>query len=435
MKNVLLKSLAVVALVLFAVGMTMAQNEKIQYFRPYDQDGLNIFETGKAETIMFDGLAVKIGGAFSQQFQALNHENTDTSAAGVNALQPLTNGFNLATANLYLDAQFAEGVRLHLATYLSSRHHQETWVKGGYIQFDKLPFLNSQLFDDIMEIATIKVGHMEINYGDAHFRRTDNGLAMYNPLVGNLIMDAFNTEIGAEVRLQKNGLLGMLSLTGGEIKGDVTEVPENPNDEKAKRSPSVIVKVGLDKQFTEDLRFRLTGSTYFTASSRSNSLYSGDRGGSRYYLVMEEAGASVSEAFTSGRYNPGFRDEVTAFMINPFLKYKGLEFFGTAEFSNGKSNSEAEKRNASQFAGELLYRFGGNDNFYIAGRYNTINAETSPDVEVAINRIQAGLGWFVIDNILIKAEYVSQEYKDFPGTSRFYEGKFNGVMVEATVGF
>jgi hypothetical protein len=40
----------------------------------------------------------------------------------------------------------------------------------------------------LFEIVTVKVGHMEINYGDAHFRRSDNGNALYNPFVGNYIM-------------------------------------------------------------------------------------------------------------------------------------------------------------------------------------------------------------------------------------------------------
>ena len=54
-----------------------------------------------------------------------------------------------------------------------------------------------------MQIATLRVGHFEINYGDAHFRRTDNGNAIYNPFVGNYIMDAFTTEIGGEVYLAR----------------------------------------------------------------------------------------------------------------------------------------------------------------------------------------------------------------------------------------
>lgn len=47
---------------------------------------------------------------------------------------------------------------------------------------------------------------MENNYGDAHFRRSDNAQAIYNPFVGNLIMDAFTTEVGAELYYRKNGL-------------------------------------------------------------------------------------------------------------------------------------------------------------------------------------------------------------------------------------
>jgi hypothetical protein len=52
--------------------------------------------------------------------------------------------------------------------------HNETWVKDGYNQIDEsaIDFIPLKA---IMQIATIRVGHMEINYGDAHFRRTDNG--------------------------------------------------------------------------------------------------------------------------------------------------------------------------------------------------------------------------------------------------------------------
>jgi len=35
----------------------------------------------------------------------------------------------------------------------------------------------------------------------------------------------------------------------------------------------------------------------------------------------------------------------------------------------------------------------------------------------------------------MKAEYVSQEYKDFAATDIRNGGKFNGVMLEAALGF
>ena len=73
-----------------------------------------------------------------------------------------------------------------------------------------------------MKYATVKVGHFEINYGDSHFRRSDNGNAMFNPFVGNYVLDAFTTEIGAEVYARSDGVIAMLAATGGEVHGQVT---------------------------------------------------------------------------------------------------------------------------------------------------------------------------------------------------------------------
>ncbi|MCH5690130.1 hypothetical protein LWM68_41425 [Niabella sp. W65] len=94
-----------------------------------------------------------------------------------------------------MDIQLYDGIKLNLTTYLASRHHNEAWVKGGYIQFDKLPF-KGKAWDELMKYATVKMGHMEINYGDQHFRRSDGGNTIHNPFIENYIMDAFATEIG-----------------------------------------------------------------------------------------------------------------------------------------------------------------------------------------------------------------------------------------------
>ena len=419
----------------------MAQQPSLQYFRPYDQSGINMFETPKDDMTPFDGVKVRVGGNFAQQFQMLDHEHgagtiLDPNGDGVNEneLFPLNSGFNLATANLNIDAQLGDGVRLSLITYLSSRHHSEAWVKGGYIQFDKLPFAPG--LDDLMKNFTIRLGHMEINYGDAHFRRTDNGNALYNPFVGNLIMDAFNTEIGGEIYFQKNGAIAMVGVTGGEIKGNIKDAGDaKPNDDNANPAPTFLVKLGYDSDVSEDLRIRLTGSMYYTGSSASNSLYSGDRGGSRYYLVMENLAAAEGTNFRSGRWNPGFSDNVTAFMINPFVKFQGLELFGTYELAKVRKSGEAEDRTATQIAVEASYRIGEKENVFIGGRYNTVTSETAPGTEIQINRIAGSIGWFINPHILMKAEYVTQDYNDFPNTDILFEGNFSGLMLEAVVGF
>lgn len=425
---------AVLSLVSFAL---FAQNDyDVQYYRPYDQRGVNMFETPKNAWTDNNGFKVRVGGSFTQQFQFLNQETGVDTA--VFKLKEITNGFNLATANLNIDAQLYDGISLSLVTYLSSRHHQEAWVKGGYLQFDKLAFLKSSFADKLMQDLTIKVGHFEINYGDSHFRRTDNGNAMWNPFVGEYILDAFTTEIGGEAIYQADfGLLGVFAVTGGEIKGDVIKPTVVATDDKSKRSPSVIAKLGYDKQINDDFRARVTGSMYYTASSQSNTLYGGDRTGSRYYNVLIPATVTdyTSVAFT-GRYNPGFRDKVTAFMGNVFLKYSGAEIFGTYEMASGRASNETETRKVSQFAIDGLYRFGNREQFHLGARYNMVKAETNAaGDEVSLNRFQVAGGAYITKNILAKVEYVRQNFEDFPATSQYYNANFNGVMIEGVVGF
>jgi hypothetical protein len=112
----------------------------------------------------------------------------------------------------------------------------------------------------------------------------------------------------------------MTPVSGGEIKGDVTLPKE--------RSPSFYGKLGFDKQTSENLRIRLTGSFYATSSSVSNTFYGGDQTGSLYYAVMDN---TLSAGFTSGRLNPCLRDKIIAVILNTFITWKDLDFFANSE--------------------------------------------------------------------------------------------------------
>ena len=431
-----------ITLVLFAALSlpAFAQQPLIQNFRPYDQKGVNMFEPKKDKETPFEGTKVRIGGNFAQQYQSISHENQATSVLYPNStinrnqLYPISSGFNLATANLNIDVQLADGIRLAVENYMSARHHQEFWVKGGYIQIDKLPmFNNPQWFADKVRV---KIGHFQVNYGDQQFRRSDNGFAMVNPFVGNYIMDAFTTEIGGEVYLfPGKGLMLMGGMTNGLIKGDIEEYAAT------NRTPSIYAKAAFDQQVNDDFRVRISASMYGNSGTTRNTLYAGDRAGSRYYLVMDPYYSSATTKtttdtkFTSGRMSPNFTQEVTAMQINPFLKYKGVEFFGTLEKSSGKSSAESEKREVTQLAGELVYRFLPNEQMYIGGKYNTLKGQITGADETRIERVEIAAGWFPISNLLLKLEYVNQQYKDFPTNNILHEGKFNGFILEAVVGF
>jgi hypothetical protein len=421
-------------LFLFAPALSFAQMGEVSNLRPYDKSGINVFETPKDNgPSTFNGLSLRFGAGFTQSFQSLKHENNTSDPA--NKLYGITPGFNTANANLFMDVELADGIRLNLTSYLSSRHHNETWVKGGYIQFDKVPF-KGEFWTKLMEVATIKVGHMEINYGDAHFRRSDGGQTIYNPFVENYILDAFTTEIGGEIYLQKNGLFGMVGASNGMIKGNVDSLIATPQDANTHKSPALYVKGGFDKQLNEQVRVRLSGSFYHNGSSGGNTLYGGDRTGSNYFMVMEKAGGTYAANAFSGRLNPGFSKKVDALQINGFVKVSGFEAFATYETASGRTKSEIESRNATQYAIDGVYRFGEEENLFVGLRYNSVNARLAGATEdIKTNRIAAGAGWFVTRNILLKGEVVNQKYLDFASTDYRNDGKFNGFVIQAVVGF
>lgn len=423
-------------------SVAIAQQPTLQYYRPWDKNGINVFEPSKtAEQPEYTGFKIRIGGSFTQDFQNLKHSNVDTSAAHTNKLWALGSGFNLAMANLNLDMQIDDGIRVGLENYMSARHHNEFWVKGGYIQFDKLPMFGSP--DWFTNYFRVKIGHFQPNFGDMQFRRSDGGNTMFNPFVENLIFDAFTTEIGGEVYVfPVEGFMGMVGMSSGFINGNVQEyspdpAPVEPNEKK----PSIYLKLAYDKTFGEsdDLRFRISASMYNNSSIQRNTLYAGDRTGSHYFMVLEPANGTYSGNKDSGRFTAlGVANKINAISINPFIKFKGLEVFGDYQMIKGRTNAEknGSEREFSQLAVEGLYRFFKNESAYVGARY--IQASGRPQgyaKDMSINRVAIAAGWFPTRNLLLKGEYVKQTYKDFPGTSILNEGEFDGIVIEAVIGF
>lgn len=420
------KSLPILIIAInFAIATSVAQDTRdLQNFRTPGFNGLNQFENLKDSTEnKFTGVKVRLGGDLAMQFQAISHS---TSAS--DTLAAMGSNFTLPTANLNLDVQLADGVRMSMVTYLSSRHHPEAWVKGGYLQLDKLDFIKEDFLKGFMRIASIRVGLDEINYGDAHFRRSDNARAIYNPFVGNFIMDAFNTEAFGEVNIQSGAFIMVAGLSNGKLNQSPLK-----GDNEYKASP--YGKIGYDNQINDDFRLRATGSFYASPGyDNGQYLYSGDRTGSRYYNVLQAHNASSN--FRSGRFNPGFW-KYTAAQFNTFVKWQGLEFFGIYERVQGDQNETATDGVYTQVGLEMLYRFGESERVAIGGRYNFIRGnDTLNSDERTINRLNIGLGWFITNNIVFKMEYVNQSYLGDAWLGTIYEeGNFNGLVLEAAISF
>ncbi len=376
------------------------------------------FEAEKINKDDFKDVKVKVGGAYAIQLQNLDHELAGVSADTA-MLKDLKNNFNLPTANLSLTVDLAPGIQLYVNNFMSSRHHEEAWVEGGYLTLDYLPFLPSA--EELMKYLTVRVGVMNPNYGDAHFFRSTNAYVVNNPFVGNFIMDNYTTNPGLEVLFRKDGLIVLFATNNGRLNygrgGDLGE--------------DLVFnwKLGYDKQVNDDFRIRGTVSGYHVGDSPTGTyLWDGDRAGARYYGVMDLQG---EDNFRSGRWSPGSgQTEMNSYMFNIFAKYKGLELFTILEDMKGvKGGSD---QHFTQSAVQLLYRVGS---FYLGGRYNKVISKEGE--ESSVDRLNLGGGWNMTDNILIKADYVTQNY-DGPeaGGKAYYDGaKFNGLVIEAAIAF
>lgn len=280
-----------------------------------------------------------------------------------------------------------------------------------------MPFLPST--ENLMKYLTIRAGVMNPNYGDAHFFRSTNGYVVNNPFVGNFIMDNYTTNPGLEVLFRNKGMLALVAINNGRLNyGRGNDIGED------------LVfnwKLGYDRQLNDDLRLRGTVSGYHVGEGHSgSSLWDGDRAGARYYNVMQLHDAG--DNFRSGRWSPGSgQKEMNSYMFNIFAQFKGFELFTILEDMKGVRNGADQ--HFTQTAIQALYRIGS---FYVGGRYNMV--ADNKDDESTVDRLNLGGGWNMTKNILLKLDYVTQNYEG-PAHGYADGGSFEGVVIEAAIAF
>lgn len=373
------------------------------------------FEKPQLDSTVFEKVTVKVGADFALQLQALSHEAPNSTVE----LFDLPKNFNLPTANLSIAADLAPGVRVYINNFMSSRHHNDAWVEGGYMLIDKLPFLPAS--DDIMENFTIKAGVFNPNFGDSHFYRSTNAAIMSNPFVGNWIMDNYTTNPGLEIMYRNKGMIAMLGTNNGRLNyGSGNDLWQD------------LVfnwKVGYDSEITEDLRIRATVSGYHVPDGHVGSyLWDGDRAGGRYYSVMDTIPNNYASNSRTGRWSPGSgQSKLLAIQGALTVQYDGIEFFGFYDYASGVRRGNDQLFN--QIGTQLKYQY---KSVYGAVRYNLV----SDNAGSTVNRFNIGGGWFMTGNVLIKLEYVVQNYAGpafDEGAYNIDGGSFSGLVLEAGI--
>lgn len=427
------------------------------------------FESTKDQVDTANKIHAKIGAAFLMEYQSINNSATQP-------LVKLADGIPFPMANMTVVGYMGPGLRLNMELYLANPHHTNTYVKDGYLLIDRLDFLHCAVVDNLMKYVSLKVGDMEINYGDQHFRRNDGGNGIRNVFAGNTIMDAFMTAPGAELNLNVNGLIAMVATCTGTINQTLNSYNTTPyvNINGTSYFPNTVnkyntydqlayyFKLGYDKKFSDDLRARLMFSFYHCNNNQIGELYDGDRAGTDYQGVMSQIPNNANpvkviknsigtvintptdptaENQMAGYWNPGDTYKDNSGMINLLLQFKGLEFFGTYERATGSSSINRGLFDMTEIAAELIYRFGPQKQFYGAARWDavnnnrfsmyynlsngTVNTSNGPVNDMtnfqnaaisdgrAVEAYEIAAGWYLTKNIVAKVQYINQKYYDF----------------------
>jgi hypothetical protein len=382
---------------------------------PKDRSGFDKIELGYSVDLTFT-------------YQGLSHEFTPSDVnTTAQAIQP---GLILPTADLEINAKVLKGFNVKLETMLSSHHHNETYVKGGYASIDSLDFVAPGFASGFMEQATLKIGVDDINFGDAHFRRTDNAGVFENPFVMNLAVESYMQAGFVELmyRWPQLHAFGIAGITNGQVN------PDDVKERDGSDAYSYYAKLGYDAPLSDALRLRVTESLFYVRDTSKNSLYLGDKAGNVAREIFNNTTTTAGNDFGAGwKAISGYRD-LTVSMTNLFASYLDTEFFGLLEIADGTDSGDGSME-LLHYAVDAVQRFGADNRFYAAARYE--NAKTALDSDPSddsLTQFQLALGWFLSETAMAKFEYIEQERKHF---EEYVDGKgtFDGFMISAALHF
>jgi hypothetical protein len=390
----------------------------------------HVFEPAK-DTSEFTDVEWNWKAALSFYYQGLTQDYTPVTGTE----EEIGNGLILPNANLDIYAKIMSGFNVKLQTMLSSSHHPEAYVKGGYATIDNLDFIAPGFLEGLMANTTIKIGVNDINFGDDHYRRTDNADVMRNPFVGNLAVESYMQAFHVEVlhRLPTLNAFVMGGLTNGKAQPN-NVVKSNDTDDAKNASYALYGKVGFDKQLNDALRVRVTESVYWQEKTARGDLYSGDKSGDVFANIFGKAAKDTSQQTWNAV--SGYAD-IFASKTNFFVKYNDTEFYGLYEIVDGKK-ADGKSIDMNHYAFDIVQRF-ANDRFYLAARYENAVVKHDDAVrdygDAELTQYQLTAGWFLSKNAVAKAEYIKHERKNFSDYGGNGKAEFDGFMISAALNF
>ena len=343
-------------------------------------------------------------------FQALDIDNKLGTAPD------MATGFPAAIANVMVFAEIADGVDLFTEYYLSSKHHLgDVYDHEGFILFDHLPDqLNVGILEPIFNVLDVKAGHFEVDFGNQHWVRSDEGEVQKNPLVGNYLVDPNLVENGAEIIAHHNWLHLVLGAGNGVTSEDF----------RSKRDYSKHGKILIEP---ESKKFNVAFSAYQVDHSENKSnesraqLFSGARSGSRYAGLNPATGSSDPDF---AKLLLGAGQDIFAWQADAGVHFGPVSLSGLFGMFEDGDTDGFDKTNIAGTSGEpkdewAYYGIEGKvdvtKNGYLAARYSAADADKISSVtsKAEGSRVQVGYGYHLWDGILMKLEYMNQKWTNF----------------------
>ena len=366
-------------------------------------------------------------------WQAIDIDNKNGTAP------TMATGFPAAIANLYVFATIADGIDVFTEYYLSSKHHLgDVYDNEGYVMIKHLPEqLNVGILDPIFDYIDVKAGHFEVDFGNQHWVRSDEGEVQKNPLVGNYLVDPQLVEGGAEVIGHHDWLHWVIGVGNG-----VTSEKFNNHRDYSKHA-KVLIEPRSKKY---NAAFSVYSVDQSEAPGVSGNLFSGMRSGSRYAGLNPDSGSSDPD-FAQLKLGKG--QDVFAWQTDAGINVgrfwlSGLFGFIEDTDTDGPTTT-AEPEDQWTYWG-VEGKVDVSENAYFAARYSAADADRIESITSKANgsRIQAGFGYHLYDGILFKIEYMNQQMDDFPTSAVTTNNNYNdyandveieGVVMEISVAF
>jgi len=359
---------------------------------------------------------------------------------------PLEPGIQTPFGQFSLLADFDGAMEVYFDIYIATRPHEDLLqADEGFLLLRQLPgpLGENSLVNAFFERANVKFGAFEIDYGDHHYRRSNNADVQRNPLIGNYVIDPRTTDIGAEI----------FSVPGAHFLNWLVGVGVgNTGDFQAERGWQFHGKlygnsyVGLRPSVSFFWADHAGNPTGFPNSGSKSDLFRSNRSGGPYEDVFAAGNAP-------GQVTPGNGQNVAAVEFDLTWQTARQEIFGycgmVQDSDTNGSAAGTPTESWMYYATEGVYRF--TPRAYMAARYSAASAlhlvssaDNSRDVpsDGTIHRFQVGGGYWLHETILAKLEYVHEFAQGFTadasqasGIDVWRDPSFYGVLMEISFAF